>query len=36
MGIFMHESNLTINEQNERLIQAGNCFLLVINLPDIK
>lgn len=36
MGIFMHENNLTISENNDRLIQAGNSFLVVINIPDIK
>ena len=32
----MHESNLTINETNDRVIQAGNSFLVVINLSNIK
>ena len=32
----MHENNLTISENNDRLIQAGNSFLVVINIPDIK
>ena len=36
MGIFMHENNLTISEHNDRFVQAGNSFLIVINLPEIK
>ena len=36
MGIFMHETTLNINENNDRTIQAGNSFMVVINLPEIK